>query len=208
MLIFADHFKSLLSNFRLCVISGRYGAYKTALAVRLAVDYFNDGYRVFSNFDLSINSYDQSASRVRFGRVFIVLDEAAQFVSQLKHPSTLAMLRKTDCVIVVPTVVPVSFSVPYIRVDRVFDFNLVSIPIVSYRYSVVIKGKTDKNKLPRGYFYWWRPSEVFGMYKSSDVLLDDADIINRYKRHLADLKIEGIAPGDFVANAADNVNNQ
>lgn len=166
----------MLQTFRVVWIGGRYGGGKTALAYRLAYELLDSG---FSRYLLSNcrNVWKDETSDIvlregRYMDTVVVLDEGGLFLRTSKDADDfLAFLRKLNVVLIVPSIKPPAPSLRMVTVQRVANLQSIGLPCWVYNASVEYGRQRDKER-----FAWWGPSEIYGVYDTTDVPVDDCGI--------------------------------
>ena len=166
----ANEFLEILSAFRVCKISGRYGGGKTALAVMLASWLLASGKvnTIVSNVPTVFNSPVVTP----LYNAAIILDESWQYLESRQDVlSYAAFLRKFNHFLILPTVFPIHRRLDFLDVQRVFNAYSVGFPLWVYRWALSM-GKVREV----GYFSVWKPTAVFGLFDTEYVPGDDGGI--------------------------------
>lgn len=182
MLINAANMVTLLQTFRVVHFAGRPGGGKTALAYRLAYELLvSHGYRyVLSNCnDVWSDAPADIRPRVnpitgepQFLDAVVILDEAGVVFESGAHAREfLAAIRKLNIVILLPSYEDPPPRVRHLQIERKFYLNPVGVPL--WWYTCKLSTKNTRERLEFG---WWRPSEIFGVYDTSDFMYDDGGI--------------------------------
>lgn len=166
----------MLQTFRVLWIGGRYGGGKTALAYRLAYELLDSGFSRHLLSNCRNVWRDEPADVVlRDGRYLdtvVILDEGGLFLRTSRDADDfLAFLRKLNVVLIVPSIKPPAPSVRMVSVQRVANLQSVGLPAWVYNVSVEYGRQRDRER-----FVWWRPSEIYGIYDTTDVPVDDCGI--------------------------------
>lgn len=157
-----------LLTFRVGLVTGRYGGGKTSLCVWWAHRLLSDGYasRVMSNIPLSLPGMRLACDYPRRPDHWepdsvVLYDEAWLELGQGSPPSAvrsfLAYLRKDNCYLLLPSVLPMARQIVGLTVERVFNAYGVGLPFWFYFWELP-RGQE------RGTMIWWHPSRVWGWY--------------------------------------------
>lgn|SRR5690554_3811753 len=166
----------MLQTFRVIWIGGRYGGGKTALAFRLAYELLDSGFSRYLLSNCRSVWGDAPADVVlREGRYLdtvVILDEGGLFLRTGKDADDfLAFLRKLNVVLIVPSVKPPAPAVRMVSVQRTANLQSIGLPAWVYTASVEYGRQRDRER-----FLWWQPSEIYGVYDTADVPVDDCGI--------------------------------
>jgi len=77
-----------------------------------------------------------------------------------------------DCIYLLPSFWPPTRAAQVLVVQPIFNFKRAGIPVVFYRWRVKIGSFEDK-----GFFIWWRPEEIYGIYSRQDPGDTGAEIV-------------------------------
>ena len=175
-LIGAGAFLNALAGYRTCWISGRTGGFKTSLSYKLASIWLEKGYRLVTNNrsiwadDLGQLEFVNDSGHLK---CVVIVDEAGMDVETSRQVKAMfAYKAKMDMIILMPSVEDVPRAAQKLICQQLFNFQLIGIPLVVYRYQISQGAFKDA-----GTFFWWRPSEVFGIYSRQDPGAGAADII-------------------------------
>jgi hypothetical protein len=167
-----DALMAMLTDFRVCWISGRWGGGKTSLAVHLALESVKQGRtsRIVTNLhllNLGVEPIKISADDVpQVEQSVIVIDEAWQYLAAgqwKKSNDWLAYVRKRKQVLLLPSVANLTGAVRTLEIFRVFNAIPWGLPAWWYFYTITDK-KRNKGKPMISRFTWWRPSKIFDYY--------------------------------------------
>lgn len=177
-LLAADLFLTNLVNFRSCTLRGRTGGGKTALAFRLAYELVEKrGFRyIFSNCASVWNDRpdDMVMQNGTIDAVF-VLDEAGLFLkSNADAEKYMAFMRKLNIVMIFPSVQRVPASIRFLNAQRVMNWQTVGLPMWQYKMSLDNGDSVDHST-----FYWWNPSEIYGIYDTKGFPVSDNGLAAR-----------------------------
>lgn len=153
---------------RRCWLCGRPGGGKSALSVEIALRLIEGAFArsIVSNMALALPGWtcvitDSVGARDVADSV-IILDEGWQELSTGVHGGLirawLAVLRKKNQYILLPSVMPITRDAAVFKVERVINGLVLGVPAWVYRFSLAGSYRD------RGHFIWWHPSKVFSMY--------------------------------------------
>lgn len=166
MLFNAAEFLGNFANQRICWIAGKLGGHKTAFAYLLASMYLEKGYRLVTN-NLSVWSdrlADVALDDKGYLKAFVLLDEGGLFFNTSEDVREVAAyLSKMDSCVVLPSAQPPSRSAQGLILQPVWSFRNTGIPVIFYQWKLA-------NLMQKrvGWFVWWRPSEIYGIYSRRD----------------------------------------
>ncbi len=169
MLVGASNVISMLQEYRLCWISGRFSGGKTSVAYRLAYDFLQRGYRLIStnmsvwSDDFESVTFDSSSGSPKLRCVFILDEGGLYFKSTSQIEEIAAFAAKMDCIYIIPSFFPPVRSAQVLIIQPIFGLRGAGVPLVVYKWRVKIGSFSDS-----GIFFWWRPSEVYGVYSRQD----------------------------------------
>lgn len=165
-LINAQPFVSILQYYRLLWILGRFGGHKTSLAYKIAEPYLSNGYRLISNNrsvwldDMSKLSLDEDGKL----KAVVILDEGGlEFKVNRQVEQISAYARKMDAIYIIPSYFPPARQAQVITCQPLFSLLATGIPLIIYKWRVRLGGFQDG-----GYFGWFYPREIYGIYSSLD----------------------------------------
>jgi len=175
MLVWAEEFLDLLYSRRLVWISGTLGRGKTALAYRLALEMVarRKVKWVVSNVTDAISD-DLSKVQRENGKLSacVILDEAGKWIRTRDISDKYrADLRKLDLIMLMPSNMEPTLNLRKFRVFTWVDLGYIGIPIkiLKWRY------KEDDSEI-QGYFLWIDYREIYGVFKTSEVVDEDKGI--------------------------------
>lgn len=172
MTLYGSNFLNMLRNFRICWLGGRFGGGKTALAVRMSMEFLERGWveHAVGNFPCvtftDLHRIDECRD------TFIVLDEAGVWLSDKEFDSITAFLRKRNLYVVLSSVLPVQLRARTLNIQRIFNGHTVGLNF--WLYGGVLDYMRVKEKLS---LTWTNPREIFGLYDTTYVTADDAGIV-------------------------------
>lgn len=166
----------MVYNYRIVWLSGRFGGGKTLLAFVIAYLLLNKyGLRYLFSNCLSVWNDDPNTMKLREGRLCdaaLVLDEAGEFLeSPSDVKSWVSFFRKTNLILLLPSVRPPHHSVRFLTVQRILNLKVIGLPIWIYRWDLDSGANTEY-----GYFTLLFPERMFGVY-DTDGFPEDADIL-------------------------------
>lgn len=168
-LINASPLIGIVKSYRLVWISGRFGGHKTSFAYKLAEEFLKDGYRLISN---NRSVWTDDLEKIEYLKIdgeyslksVVLLDEGGMFFKSSRQVEMIAAYaRKMDCIYLLPSFWPPTRSAQVLTIQPVFNFKSTGLPLVVYQWRVKLGTFSDK-----GTFFWWRPSEVYGIYDTKD----------------------------------------
>jgi hypothetical protein len=174
-LINGSGFLNLCVAYRICWISGRFGGGKTALAYRAAYELVKSyGYRyVVSNIkDVWKEPLDKIEILNDMADCVLIMDEGGIYLKYGRDVEEyLKLLRKLNIIILIPSVMPPSNRIRFFKVKRISNLQRIGVPLWVYKWSI-----SDGFESFSEQFYWWRPSEIFGVYDTKAPPIDDGGI--------------------------------
>lgn len=161
--------------FRICHIAGRYGGYKTSLAMLVGCKLWADGFveSFYSNINCvwndDIEGLPEVADPTDVSAV-VVFDEGGQFFESRRDVKNLvAFLRKMKLILLIPSVEPPTHRVTRLQIEPMYIFTSIGLPLVIYR--TLLRG-TRRSDDRTSWFFWWQPTAVFGIYDTTDAPID------------------------------------
>ena len=166
MLINSFMAEMALISYRLCWITGRYGSGKTSVAYMLSKGYLEKGYRLVSNNRCVWADALDDVKPFPDGKLkcIVILDEGGLMLEdndQVKEAAAYA--AKMDIIYIIPSYFAPPRAAQVMTIQAVFNFKSAGIPLVAYRWSIRMGAFNDK-----GFFLWWNPKEIYGIYSRSD----------------------------------------
>jgi hypothetical protein len=169
----------LLEGNRSLWLSGRPGGGKTALAVRMAYDLLNKGFCRYciSNIPLVFaDRLEDVIPRVEGSRLYldtvVILDEAGLYLKTGRDAEKFtAFVRKMNVVLILASVEEVANDFKHLIIERSFDARSIGFPLWVYSYFYSSRKGKESDR-----FFWIHPQEVFGLYDTGAMPVDDANI--------------------------------
>jgi len=175
MLIGAGRVIENIQNLRLCHLQGRFGAGKTAMAVRLYPEFAKRGYRLLTNTrcvwneDMAGLAFDEG----HMLHLYLMLDEGGIYFSDREEAKELiSYAAKVDIVYVIPSFEPPHRKLRPVVIQPVYSWKGIGIPLIRYEFRIKAGFFEDK-----GSFFWFDPSEVYGVYSRQDPGANPDDIM-------------------------------
>lgn len=166
-LIGAGTFISVVHNYRLLWISGRFGGGKTSLGYYMASEWLKKGYRLITNGRcIWADDMEKIDFVDDFGhlKAVIVLDEGGlEFKASKQVEQIAAYASKMDCIYILPSFWPPVKAAQVVTCQPLFGFLLIGLPLIVYKWQVNLGGFKDA-----GHFFWWKPKEIYGVYSRQD----------------------------------------
>lgn len=158
-----------LVKFRWLWLAGQPGAGKTSLGIYLADRLISSGRARYVAINTPLIGFepiavvDRAADVTGRQHTVIILDEAWLYIgkgAQRKDINPwLAFIRKGNNYLIAPSVLPLSNDFRTFRCQRDFNGMAVGLPLWLYKWQ--LDTGIDKD---RGWWIWWRPQQVFGLY--------------------------------------------
>lgn len=214
-LIGAGTFISVVNNYRLLWVSGRFGGGKTSLAFKLAETWLEQGYRLLTNGRCVWADKAEEIDFVdEFGhlKTIVVLDEGGlEFKASKQVEMIAAYAAKMDIIFILPSFWAPVRTAQVVTCQPVFGFQMIGLPLIVYKWKVKLGGFEDG-----GMFFWWRPAEIYGVYSRQDPGDIAADIIDllvakaeafraRYGRARNGLSALEVGAEDLLYDAAGQI---
>jgi len=208
-------------GYRLVWLSGRFGAHKTALSFKIAEEYLKDGYRLITNASSIWADKLEDCQLDEDGhlKAVVLLDEGGLYFKASKQVEMIASYAaKMSCIYMLPSFWPPNRAAQVVEVQPVVSLKAAGVPLVFVQWRVTLGGFKD-----RGFFIWWRPQEIYGIYSRQDPGADPDDIIlhmveqaEKYRELFGHKKSDGVSTmgvtaedllqdaANTLAQAADN----
>lgn len=214
MFLGAENIMGALEMYRMIWISGRFGGHKTALAYMIAKTFLDRGYFLVSN---SRSVWSDSFHQVNLDQnnhlhSVILLDEGGLYFKASRQVEQIASYAaKMDCIYIIPSFWPPAKAAQIINIQPVISLKAAGLPVIVYRWRIDL-GQTKE----KGFFIWWNPAEIYGIYSRQDPGDDPDEIIKflvdrtdeyrkRYGRKPTDgiFTLESISEADQIMEAAE-----
>jgi len=174
-LIFAENLYGMIKAYRVVWISGRFGGGKTSLALELSRSYLKQGYKLAANINTiwrdeleSIEPDENHALHTVF-----LLDEGGLLLEDNRDiKRIIAYAAKMDIILLIPSVFPPPRLASAFTIQPVFNLTAIGIPYIHYTWQIKMGMWSDK-----GWFAWWDPKSIFGIYDRLDPGGDVDEII-------------------------------
>jgi hypothetical protein len=214
-LINADDIIGILADYRLCWISGRFSGGKTSFAYRAAYEYLKKGYRLVTT---NASCWGDELDSVRLldcpdnpklhNKLHCVclLDEGGLYFKSTKQiEQVAAYAAKMDVIYMIPSFFPPVRSAQVVTVQPIFGLRAAGIPLIVYKWRAHIGGFDDS-----GFFLWWWPQEVYGVYSRQDPGAEPDDVVaflikrmEEYKAAYGRNKVSDVGGGWWQTSDAD-----
>lgn len=150
---------------RVCWIGGHYGSFKTALALRMGIEFVERGWskHILTNFPCEVATDLHRLESL--DDCFCILDEAGVWMNEGTFRNVIAYPRKINTYLCLASKVEPPLKARKMTVQMVFNFWEWGIPLLRFQCSV-----DDMNNRERFPLHWWRPSEVFGLWDTKYVV--------------------------------------
>lgn len=175
MLVNAQPVLGVLDMYRLIWISGRFGGHKTALAFQIAKRYLEKGYRLATNSRCVWSDPLENITLDHNNKLHAVciLDEGGlYFKSGRQVEQIAAYAAKMDVIYIIPSFWPPTRAAQVVNIQPIISLKATGLPIIIYKWKVSIGGFKEN-----GWFFWWNPSEIYGIYSRQDPGEDPEEII-------------------------------
>lgn len=173
MLIRGQPIIQLVNQFRIVWLQGSYGGGKTLGAYQLAHDLYATGrYRYILGNSNSVWTDSPENVVLRDGSfvdAIVILDEGGLFMRMSRDAEKFMIgLRKLNITILCPSVQPPSTRVKFLQMQRIFNFQVLGLPLWLYQFRLNLGAEREKAT-----FGIWKPSQIFGIYDTLDYPYDD-----------------------------------
>lgn len=168
-LIGASSLLGIIKSYRLVWIGGRFGGHKTSLAYKISETFLKDGYKLITNnrsvWADPLDTVDyQKIDNDYILKSVVLLDEGGLFFKSTRQVEMIASFaRKMDCIYVIPSFWPPVRSAQVLTIQPIFNFKSAGLPLIAYKWRVKLGAFADS-----GYFFWWWPNEIYGIYDTKD----------------------------------------
>lgn len=174
--LWAGDFLSMLLAYRVCWFRGRFGGGKTALSVAAAAWLLSNGYaeRLVANFPVCF----ASPVFVPLRDSVVILDESFLYLSSRQQVfDYAAYLRKLNIYLLLPSVFPIHYRLSFFSVIRVFNAQVVGLPLWIYRWDLNMGAFKE-----RGYFALWGVNRLFGLFDTLYIPDSDGGIADAFSQ--------------------------
>lgn len=165
-LLNAEPCLNALYGYRLVWIGGRFGGHKTALAYRMAQHYLEQGYALISNNRTIWGDNPDEVVLDQNGhlKLIVILDEGGLYFQASKQIQQIAAYAaKMDVIYLVPSFYPPSRTTQVVTIQPFVSLKAAGIPVVIVKWKIRLGDFKD-----HGYFIWWKPQEIYGIYSRQD----------------------------------------
>lgn len=185
-----DNVLPLIEGERILAIVGRYGSGKSAMAFRLGYELIKrkKAKHLVSNIPCvwSVPPKEMRLEEKRLNSV-VILDEAGQFLQTGRQASAFILgLRKLNTILILPSKLDVPRKVRAVTLERVFNAQVVGLPLWVYRWRLASGSRKDT-----GLIYWSNPHEIFGVYSTSAYPLTDGGFSKILHGIVREVALEG-----------------
>jgi hypothetical protein len=171
---------------RTLAFEGRVGGGKTSLAFAIASHLLEDrrmNLRYLVSNAESIWTDEPGSMTVRDERFLdsvVIVDEAGLFIKGGPDADEyLAFTRKMNLILMFPSANDMTRKITKLAVSRVYNLQLIGLPMWIYEWSLRTKSGREKGK-----FGWWQPSEIWGVFNTEHMPYDDAGISIWLQKHI------------------------
>lgn len=210
-LIGAETVPGILRGYRTAWVAGRFSGGKTSLALLLARVFLEEGYRLVTNVR---TVWADPLDRVRLLpgghlKAVLLLDEGGLWLkSNRVVESIIAYAAKMDLIVLIPSFFPPAPRFGVVRIQPLFTFRHIGIPVTVYRWDVGVYRYHD-----RGFFAWVLPSRdgIYGVYSRQDPCDDPWPIVRWMEERLEEFRafhgrsLSGAPSGSSVGSDASDV---
>jgi hypothetical protein len=175
MLINAYNVLANLKAWRVLWLDGHQGGGKTSLAFRLAYELLIQGEVKYLTSNIP-NVWNTKPEYIPMNEQVLntacIIDEGG-FTIKTKNEADQYMtaLRKLNVYLIVPSRRAPASDVCAFRIQRVIDLRTVGINAWFYNYQI-----KDGFQKDNGWFIWWNPSEIYGIYDTDKFPITDGGI--------------------------------
>ena len=180
----AESIYHYIKQYKVCWIKGGLGSYKTSLAFRLAYDLLSDKSANIRYLTSNIpNAWNTLCSQIYLDdedqlNTISIIDEGGLVLKRSEDADdTTKALRKVNLQIIIPSNKAPAYSLRFLYVQRVFNYQILGLPLLQYRYTL-----RDGDNKEGGTFWWLNPWEIFGIYHTKAFALTDAGLSVRLGR--------------------------
>jgi len=191
MLVGADVILSILQEYRLCWVSGRFSGGKTLFALLAAHHFLKKGYRLVST---TRTVWADSLSDVFLEvwkdgekpklRAFVILDEGGLYFDNSKSVMEIcAYAAKMDVIYLIPSFFPPNRFAQVVNIQPEVNLYSAGIPLVYYKWAVKLGSFRDS-----GFFLSWRSSVMWGIYSRQDPAASPERLVNFLKLRMTEYR--------------------
>jgi hypothetical protein len=187
IVVLGAEFTSMLANFRILWLAGRFGGGKTALATILAAWLCWSGYAddIVANYPCDLAN---PSPRPPLRRTALIVDEAWEFAKDSRAVERYAaFLRKLGNYVLLPSVFPVHHRFGFFWVERFFSGYVIGLPVWIWRWNLTRQAYRD-----RGYFLVINPHLIFPHFDTYAITREDGGIASLLEETI-DLLTPGLA---------------
>jgi hypothetical protein len=198
IVVLGAEFTSMLANFRILWLAGRFGGGKTALATILAAWLCWSGYAddIITNYPCDLAN---PAPRPPLRRTVLVVDEAWEFARDSRAVERYAgFLRKLGNYVLLPSVFPVHHRFSFFWVERFFSGYVVGLPLWVWRWNLTRQAYRDK-----GYFLVVNPHLIFPHFDTYAITREDGGVAS-----LLEKTVDLLAPEPAKKQPKDEKRNE
>ena len=165
MLIGYDKFRFILTSYRIVWIGGYTGSHKTSLAFYMARDLLERGYKLVTNCPcVWADDMEKIEWQGKHLKTVVVLDEGGLGLKMKRQLEEMcSYVNKMNIVLIIPSYWEPTPAAQRVTVQSIFGFPDLGIPLRCFKWTVKQMSFRDS-----GWFYWWKPSEVYGVYSRQD----------------------------------------
>lgn len=164
-------------------LAGHYGTGKTALAFAIARHLVLEGYAdyIVSNIPSlwadPIERVETFATNSIKLRTVFILDEGGRFLNGEKDGAVFAdFFRKMDCYALIASRTAPPKNLKDFSAHRAYNLYALGLPCWMWKTTYRDGNDTGKTNKENSYFYYWNPRELFGVYDTESMPLDDAGL--------------------------------
>lgn len=182
-LIGATQIIEIVQNYRLCWLMGRFSGGKTSLSFKLAENWLKEGYRLITNAKCVWADDYHNVTLLEDGMLHavVVIDEGGIYLTEgVQIKRMMAFCAKMDMILLVPSFWEPAQKARVVTIQPISNFKGIGAPLVLYKWRVRQGAFEDK-----GYFMWWYPNEVYGIYSRQDTGGSPSDIVEHLVKQVA-----------------------
>ncbi len=179
----ASPFFSIVKEYRMLWIGGKYGGHKTSLGFVIAEQFLQKGYKLITNIrsiwsdDMNTIDFDENGQL----HLVVLMDEGGEYFKTSRQTEAMTKgARKMDVVFLFPSYFPPARNVQVLSCFAMFNLKAAGVPLYIYQWRAKLGPFQDT-----GVFGWWDPSTIYGVYDTMDPS-DNGDKIVRWIMRKAD----------------------